>query len=141
MGFLDWMKGRGSARGSPDPENESMPARHETRKGNAICIRSSSEWISDGVGVYEWRHHIGNSVEGYHGGLEVSRHGGEGSWSWSNARPSLQAAENAALRMGERWNLEMGPEMERIANIQQGYSESRNRREGTAKERGRSWER
>lgn len=136
MGFLDWMGGRNNSRKAAEPENEHIPVRHETRKWNAIDIASSSEWRSDGVGIYEWRCHVGKSVEGYHGGLEVSRQGGEGLWAWSNARPTLQDADSAAHRMAERWTLEMGPEMERIANIQQGYSEARNQRDETAKESG-----
>jgi hypothetical protein len=136
MGLLDWVKSRGK-----EPENAPEPSRYFTQKGNDITIQSSSEWISDGVGVYELRTHVGKSIEGYHGGLAVSPQGGESSWRWSNARPTQQAAEKAAWGMMDRWEREMSPELERIERLQQENSEFRSERKTLARESSQSWDR
>jgi hypothetical protein len=154
MGILDWVKSRGKEpsgetaptksqgkRQRPEPENEPEPSPYSTRKGNEITIQSSSDWISDGVGVYELRTHVGKSMEGYHGGVAVSRQGGESSWRWSNARPTQQAAEKAAWGMMDRWEREMSPELERIERLQQENSEFRSERKTLAKEASQSWDR
>jgi len=140
MGFLDWVKRRDKTR-MPEPEDEPAPARYFTQRGSAITIQSSSEWASDGVGVYEMRHHVGKSSEGYHGGLETSRQGGESSWQWTNTRPTAQSAEKAAYRMGVRWMCEMEPEFDRVAGIQQEQSQSRSDAKISEKETSRSWDR
>jgi hypothetical protein len=125
----------------PEPENEPKPSPYFTQKGNEITIQSSSDWISDGVGAYELRTHVGKSIEGYHGGLAVSPQGGESSWRWSNARPTPQAAGNAAYGMLDRWQREMSPELERIERLQQENSEFRSERKTLARESSQSWDR
>jgi hypothetical protein len=136
MGLLDWVKNRGK-----EPENEPEPPRYFTQKGNAITVQSSSDWISDGVGVYELQTHVRKSIEGYHGGLAISRQGGESSWSWSNARPTPHAAEKASYGMLDRWTREMSPELERIEAMQQEHSELRSERKTLARETSQSWDR
>ena len=137
MAFLDWMNREGG-------KNERLDASpiehlHLTKKGHHISVIGGTQWESRGS--YEFRQYVGWSIEGYHGGLEVSYLGKDSECIWSNARPTLDRAENAAHRMGERCALEGGPEMERIANSRERYSESPNRHEGTPKEPDRSWER
>jgi hypothetical protein len=125
----------------PEPEDAPAPPRYFTQNGNAITIQSSSEWSSDGVGVYELRNHLGKSIEGYHGGLEISQRGGESSWRWSNARPSAQAAHKASGGMSDRWTREMGPHLDRIEGIQQEYSGSGSERKTPSGEKSQSWDR
>jgi hypothetical protein len=97
MGFLDWIK-RGRTEGrEPEPENESWGDWYSTKKGNAIQAVSEGKWESDPSGLpREFKLHVGRSVEGYHGGVEVSHQGGDGTVYWSGARPTTQSAERAA---------------------------------------------
>jgi len=101
-----------------EPEEEPRGAWHFTRDGNEISPISQGDWVSDGVGVYELRLHVGRSNEGYHAGLEISKQGGEGSWAWSAGHPTEQAAESAAIGMQDGWTREMMPELERIEALQ-----------------------
>jgi len=103
VAFLDWMRRDGKRVAEPEPEHEPEFPRHFTRKGNVITQMSRSEWYSDHTGLYEFRHHVGRSAEGYHGGLEISYRGGEGPFSWSNARKTHEAAEDVSHRMRAAW--------------------------------------
>jgi hypothetical protein len=85
-----------SAGRRPEPEDPPMEPWHVTRKGKGIMPVSASEWYSDATSATEFKHHVGKSVEGFHGGLEISYHGGEGPFYWSNARRTPEAAEKAS---------------------------------------------
>jgi hypothetical protein len=105
MGFLDWIKQR-KAQQQPEPDNEPEPPRHHSAKGNPIRPQWASEWKSGHDGLHEFRHHVGQSVEGFHGGLEVSYRGGEHAFRWSGRRPNPDAAERTSYRMRDVWELE-----------------------------------
>ena len=102
MAFLDWLK-RQNRKAVPEPEDDPGPPRHFSEKGSPIEQRWESKWYSSGDGLHEFKHHMGHSIDGFHGGLEVSFRGGEHSFRWSNARPSSESAEDASFRMREAW--------------------------------------
>ena len=122
MGFLDWMKsGNGSRAGSSSrnifaPENQPVPPAGFSRRvlavdsfaftgrGNLVVPVAQTGWHSDHCGPYEFRQHIGRSIEGYHGGFQVSRSGDHGFVYWSNARPTQEGAEKASYAMNEAWH-------------------------------------
>ena len=90
MGFFNWVK-RGGKPGH-EPEPQSAPC--FTDKGNAIETTSSLGWLRDGTGECELRLHLGESIEGHHAGLEVSRRGADGPVCWSRPYGSeLEAYE------------------------------------------------
>ena len=95
MGLLDWIKNRGKTKQHPEPEDEPAPDRYVTKRGNPIKVIQQGKWNSDHPG-YESKALIGRSIEGYHGGREVSYGGGDGPVVWSNARPTLERAEKAS---------------------------------------------
>jgi hypothetical protein len=100
MGFLDWVKhGREIDKGQADD----FPVQNiqESAKGNRIRI--IGEWWSNGSATHEFKNYIGRSIEGYHGGLEVSPAGGDGLLQWSNARPTTEAAVKACRGMRNAW--------------------------------------
>ena len=144
MGFLDWMKrGRKGGR-EPQPDDPPIEDRYFTKKGNPIRPVSAGEWTTDD-GLHEFRVQVGRSVEGFHGGLEVSYRGGDGSVSWSNARSTPGAAERAAYGIQD-WR--EGRVREKKAAPGRGQNEIRNPRELTgkdsrpaAKDKGHRWER
>jgi hypothetical protein len=105
VAFLDWIRpGRSKAR-EQEPEGERLESPHHTTKGNTITPQIRGDWQSGDDGLHEFRHHIGKSIEGFHGGLEVSFRGGEHSFSWSNKRPTARAAERASFGMQQAWEL------------------------------------
>lgn len=93
-------------RRTPEPEDLPSEPRHVTRKGNGITLQSESKWQSDATGLKEFKHHVGRSAEGYHGGVEVSHQGGEAGFFWSNARRTPQAAERASYGVREWYERE-----------------------------------
>ena len=89
----------------PELEHETTaiapPARNFSRNGNAIRIESSGQWIPHDS-MCESRAHIGTSIEGVHGGLEVSL--GKGAIAWGEARASQAEARRDAAKMREDWS-------------------------------------
>lgn len=102
MGFLDWMKQR-TQRTNPEPEDEPVGDRHHDTNGSPIKPLWQSEWQPDDLGVREFRHHVGKSSVGFHGGLEISVGGGESVFRWTHARETPEEAENASYGMREGW--------------------------------------
>ncbi len=101
MAYLDWMK-----RSSGQParvEPGTALAVPSSRKGNSITPLSRSEWRPDTRALCELRQHVGKSVEGFHGGLEVSYGGGEGLFKWGSARLTAEAAQKSSDRMRAAW--------------------------------------
>lgn len=82
-------------------EEHDASRRSFTRKGNAIDIESSGQWIEHDSGMCASRAHIGRSIEGVHGGLEVSL--GKGAVAWGEARAEEAEARRDASRMREDW--------------------------------------
>ncbi|HTU44894.1 MAG TPA: hypothetical protein VMF91_07520 [Bryobacteraceae bacterium] len=82
-----------------EPEDEPVEPLHYTKNGNPIESWFHSGWHSDPTGRYEFREHVGRSVEGYHGGLEISPGGGEGPFYWSDGFAKEEKAHLAALEM------------------------------------------
>lgn len=101
MAYLDWMKRSAGqpARMKPDATPDVLPS----RKGNPITPLSRSEWRPDNRGLCELRQHIGKSVEGFHGGLEVSYGRAEGTFKWGSARLTAEAAQKSGDRMRAAW--------------------------------------
>src|ERR1700693_6177656 len=104
MAFLDWIK-RGKTKQAPEPEDETTTPRHFSSKGNPIRQQWASGWHSSDDGLHEFRHHVGESVEGYHGGLEVSFRGGDHAFSWSKKRPTAEAAKRASSGLRHAWEI------------------------------------
>jgi hypothetical protein len=103
MGLLDWIKR--PMRGEEPVQPEPPPPRWcETRKGNPISMEYARNWKPSWSGKDpQIRHHVGRSIEGFHGGLEISYGGRLGALQWSNARPDASRAEKAALGMERAW--------------------------------------
>lgn len=76
------------------PKAALMPTEHYTDRGNAITSVSEGPWKVSAEAQGEYRQHIGKSAEGYHGGLQ--RTDGNGSFRWSNARSTPEAARKAS---------------------------------------------
>jgi hypothetical protein len=102
MGLLDWVKSRGKAN-EPQQAEPPPPRWCQTRKGNPISMESAGGWRRSWSGEPKIRHHVGRSIEGFHGGLEVSYRGRLGALQWSNARPDHSRAEKAAWGMEKAW--------------------------------------
>jgi hypothetical protein len=94
MGILAWIKNR-----QKEPEDEPAPSPHVTDDGKPIKQLWRSDWYSDDYGLREYRHHVGQSECGFHGGLEVSYRGGEGPFKWSQTRPTMSDAEMVSYGM------------------------------------------
>jgi hypothetical protein len=100
MRLIDRILGRRS-----EPEDEPAHNPHETNDGKPIKQLWRSEWHSDDHGLREYRHHVGQSEYGFHGGLEISVGGGDGPFKWGLARPTKADAEMSAYGMREGWEL------------------------------------
>jgi hypothetical protein len=94
MGMLDWIKRRGG-----EPEDEPARSPYETDTGKPINQMWRSEWYSDDHGLQEFRHHVGRSKYGFHGGLEVSNQGGEGPFRSGRAMKTFADAQQASYGM------------------------------------------
>ena len=103
MGVLDWIKRRGSV---PEPEDEPARSPYETDSGKPIKQMWISDWYSDDHGLQEFRHHVGRSEYGFHGGLEVSNQGGEGPFKWGRALKTFADAQKASYGMRDGWEFE-----------------------------------
>jgi hypothetical protein len=73
----------------------------KSAKGNQIRI--IGEWRSNGLASHEFKHYVGRSIEGYHGGFEAAPVGADGVVQWSNARPTVKAAVKACRGMSDAW--------------------------------------
>jgi hypothetical protein len=97
MAFLDWIK-RGKAK--RQPEHEPTPPHDSSPKGNPITRQWRSEWYSSEDGLHEFKHYVGRSIEGFHGGLKVDYHGSDDyDFRWSKKRPTQEAALRASYGM------------------------------------------
>jgi hypothetical protein len=110
-------------------------------RGNPIEVQQSSPWRIEGFGLYELKLHVGKSSEGFHGGLEVSKEGGDSSLRWSSPRATEEAAWRAAHRLETAWNLQMNPTFERmearmIAAAERSVAPARNQAKGQSKDEG-----
>jgi hypothetical protein len=89
---------------------------HFTAQGNAIDPEWRSGWSPDDDGVYETRRHVGQSAEGFHAGVELSRRISDGI-VWSEAYPTPEKARGAAREMeSTRWReIEAEPSSEPVS--------------------------
>lgn len=94
-----------------EPVDDPVQPKDVTENGHVITSVSRGEWQSDAAGLYEFREHFGKSVEGYHGGLEISHRGGDCHVSWSKGYSTAAGAQRASLGMREAW--EKGGERKR----------------------------
>jgi hypothetical protein len=75
-----------------------------TKNLNPVKSEYASAWRTTRAdGRSQFRQHVGKSIEGFHGGLEISLKKGFSTLKWSNPRPDLPRAEQAASGMVRAW--------------------------------------
>jgi hypothetical protein len=105
MGFLSWIKNYRQTKGQPEPPAPNWK-QTLTRRMNPIVTEYTGAWqITRADGRSRFRHHVGRSVEGFHGGIEISLKEGFSTLKWSNARPEIARAEKASAGMERAWEM------------------------------------
>lgn len=96
MNIWSWIKRNGVR--TVNPRTSAPVPEHFTAQGNAIDPEWRSGWSPDDGGSFETRRHVGQSAEGFHAGVELSRRM-SGGIVWSEAYPTPERARDAAREM------------------------------------------
>ena len=119
MALLDFIKYRNSKvphRPAPDRPTSL------TERGNPIASLQTTTWKLDQNDLCITRTHVGQSKEGFHGGVEVVWKDGKENMFWTNARSDKGAAEKASGKLysawyrGERLRVNRAPKVEVLGN-------------------------